>query len=296
MDKQILTEDKFVNWIHQCNGILMTRKVFNFDQNNKSTFENCKIVCLTGYDSIVAYFFDKMIDNFMHKIILITLETDGFNMKIEYINHPKLFHWFTWNKSIDHKKITCIPIGLNADRHEKSLNQFLKNKNDIVRNKLFAVNLSTHSNASRKDFIELAQTEWKGFCTLINNIPFVQTYWQHSYIEKKIKIDVTSSKCYKIMSEFKFILSPPGAGFDCHRTWEALYVGTIPIIIKSSINEIFDDLPVLIVDNWNIITRDFLEEKYNEIRAKIDNNEYNMETLYFQYWIDLINDKIKENI
>jgi len=55
-------------------------------------------------------------------------------------------------------------------------------------------------------------------------------------------------------------------------------------------------LPVLIVDNWNIITKDFLEEKYNEIRAKIDNNEYNMETLYFQYWIDLINDKIKENI
>ena len=55
------------------------------------------------------------------------------------------------------------------------------------------------------------------------------------------------------LSKYKFILSPPGAGIDCHRTWEALYCGTIPIVISSSINELYEDLPVLTVSSWDVI-------------------------------------------
>ena len=34
----------------------------------------------------------------------------------EYLNHPLLSHFFTWNKQYDHPKLTCLPIGLNQDR------------------------------------------------------------------------------------------------------------------------------------------------------------------------------------
>ena len=47
------------------------------------------------------------------------------------------------------------------------------------------------------------------------------------------------------ISKFKFVLSPPGAGIDCHRTWELLYLDCIPIVQSSTINELYDDLPVL---------------------------------------------------
>ena len=46
--------------------------------------------------------------------------------------------------------------------------------------------------------------------------------------------------------KYKFILSPPGAGFDCHRTWEALYLGAIPIVKTSSLDPLYKDLPVVI--------------------------------------------------
>jgi len=46
--------------------------------------------------------------------------------------------------------------------------------------------------------------------------------------------------------------SPPGNGWDCHRTWEALALGCVPLILRHSLGGIFDDvfkgLPVAFVD------------------------------------------------
>ena len=291
LDKELVTEDYFVNWIRDNGGVLHTRKVSNFNSTN---FAQCKpytFVCLTGYSNLVHQFFTNMIHNFKNKIILITLETDGFDMKPEYLNSPLLHHWFTWNKQYEHPKLTCIPIGLNYDRHLDSMQTFLSisNHKKQEKSKLFAVNLSVSSNPDRIKLIEIAKTKWSSFCTFIGNIPYTNTFWRQSNIEGKIKIDVTNSKCYDILSEYKFILSPPGAGIDCHRTWEALYSGTIPIVISSSINELYTDMPVLIVNDWNEITQEFLESKYDEIQQKLKNNEYNMDKLYFEYWKNLMN-------
>ena len=50
-------------------------------------------------------------------------------------------------------------------------------------------------------------------------------------------------------SQYQFILSPHGAGIDCFRTWEALVLGCIPIVKKSHISELFQDLPVIAVES-----------------------------------------------
>ena len=56
-------------------------------------------------------------------------------MKDEYLNHPLLHHWFTWNKQYEHPKLTCIPIGLNLDRHLKPMLEFLYNTKKKERTK-----------------------------------------------------------------------------------------------------------------------------------------------------------------
>ena len=292
LNEPLVTEDGIVNWVNSNNGVLHTRKVSNLQNINLSNCPPLTLVCLTGYPQIVDVFFNKIINNFTNKIILITLETDFFPMKDQYLNNPLLHHWFTWNKQKPHKKLTSIPIGLNYDRHNNSLLTFLKSKNEnLQRDRFFAVNLSTSSNPERIKIIETAKTKWQYFCNHIENIPFLNTYKQKSFIEGKIKIDVTNPVCYNILSKYKFVLSPPGAGIDCHRTWEALYCGTIPIIIESTINEIYVDLPVLIVPSWDIITKEFLETKYVEILEKIKHNKYNMSKLYLKFWTNEINKK-----
>jgi hypothetical protein len=53
-----------------------------------------------------------------------------------------------------------------------------------------------------------------------------------------------------MLSNSQFVLSPPGNGADCHRTWEAIYLGAIPIVHKDfwPFNNL--ELPVLVIDDW----------------------------------------------
>lgn len=61
----------------------------------------------------------------------------------------------------------------------------------------------------------------------------------------------TSPREYRaIVANSRFVLSPPGNGVDCHRTWESIYLGAIPIVLKKSWPFCHLDLPVLVVDDW----------------------------------------------
>jgi hypothetical protein len=48
----------------------------------------------------------------------------------------------------------------------------------------------------------------------------------------------------------KFVISPPGNGPDCHRTWEAMYAGAVPVVLKKAWPFGHLNLPVLIVNEW----------------------------------------------
>ena len=60
----------------------------------------------------------------------------------------------------------------------------------------------------------------------------------------------TPRKYRKLTSDSKFVLSPPGNGADCHRTWEAIYLGAIPIVLRKFWPFIGLDLPVIVLDSW----------------------------------------------
>ena len=68
--------------------------------------------------------------------------------------------------------------------------------------------------------------------------------------------DFTSPKKYrKLVSNSAFVLSPPGNGADCHRTWEAIYLGAIPIVLKKYWPFSHLDLPVLAVEDWSEVPK-----------------------------------------
>ena len=286
-----INEDDLVNWINANSGILHTRKISNINKINLQACKPNTLVCLSGYNHIIEMFFTKFINQFKFPIILITLETDYFEMKYEYINHPNIAHWFTWNKSINHNKLTCIPIGLNHDRQVNSINTFFTTNKQIKKTKLLCINCSLETNSSRSELLDKVKNEWSTFCHILPTIPYSQNYFNNSNVDGQIKIQVTDPKCYELISQYKFILSPEGAGLDCHRTWEALYLGVIPIVLDSTISEIYQDLPILVIDTWDMITEDFLNTKYTDIYKKKQTNLYQMNKLNLEYWINLIKEK-----
>jgi hypothetical protein len=88
------------------------------------------------------------------------------------------------------------------------------------------------------------------------------------------------TQIWENMSSYTFVLSPFGIGMDCHRTWEALCLGCIPIVCAPHFNKLFEDLPVLIVSDWTEITEDLLKETLK----KYSNKSFKYEKLSLEYW------------
>ena len=98
-----------------------------------------------------------------------------------------------------------------------------------------------------------------------------------------LKNEITSlTEYHQRLSESKFIISPPGNGIDCHRTWEAMYHKAIPVIEDQFNFFKHIDLPILSVPSikdffaLTKIERDVLYEKIIEGR--------HYPAMYFDYW------------
>ena len=49
---------------------------------------------------------------------------------------------------------------------------------------------------------------------------------------------VSKNELLRIYTNYAFIVSPHRNGLDCHRTWEALVLGCIPIVKTSPIDDL----------------------------------------------------------
>ena len=92
------------------------------------------------------------------------------------------------------------------------------------------------------------------------------------------------TQTWRNMTEFAFILSPFGNGMDCHRTWEALLCGCIPIVRSPVFNDLFEGLPVLIVEKWTDISLQLLVTALADFKDKREKNELKYEKLELAYY------------
>jgi hypothetical protein len=99
-------------------------------------------------------------------------------------------------------------------------------------------------------------------------------------------------KYYEGLPNYKFIISPEGNGIDCHRHYEALMAGCIPILEHNThIKEKYKDLPILYTTDYSEITHEYLECKYNEMLHQT----YNFNKLFIDYYTKQQQEQIKFN-
>jgi len=84
------------------------------------------------------------------------------------------------------------------------------------------------------------------------------------------------------MKNFLFVASPRGNGIDCHRTWEALYLGSIPIVEKHFMYDSYKTLPIIQIENWNNISIKNLLEKCENF--KYNPLQFTREELKLNFW------------
>lgn len=77
----------------------------------------------------------------------------------------------------------------------------------------------------------------------------------HAAVEGCMHVDLAAMRVSQIeiwrrYASYPFVMSAHGNGLDCHRTWEVLCVGGIPIVKTSSLDPLYRRLPVAIVRDW----------------------------------------------
>lgn len=85
---------------------------------------------------------------------------------------------------------------------------------------------------------------------------------------------------YRHVSTIKFVFSPHGAGLDCYRTYEALYLGSYPIVKTSSLDILYENLTVLIVQEWSDVSKQLLEATYERFQQ----TAFDFTPLHRAYW------------
>lgn len=93
------------------------------------------------------------------------------------------------------------------------------------------------------------------------------------FIPKRVSLD----QCWEDHNFYGFEISPLGDGLDCHRTWEALLLQTVPIVKTSQLDPLYAGLPVVIVKSWSEVTdesllkwaRHFARTNWTEVKAKM---------------------------
>lgn len=241
---------------------------------NPTAVKNGDIIFLKT--DLLEYFFTTLHPLISSQYILITHNSDctapgQWSFMLE---DDKIIRWYAQNADIVHEKLIPIPIGI-ANRYWPHGN----------------VELLL---ATERDALGL---EKKHLCYV--------NFAQETHPERIIVQKIFSGKlfCYKPekktwknylldMAQSKFVLSPRGNGLDCHRTWEALIMGSIPIVRSSTLDVLYQDLPVVIVNTWDEVTESFLKQKYEELVVKV----FNDEKRYVSYWIKEIQSCQKNHI
>ena len=225
------------------------------------------IYCKTDY---LAELFN-LIKFSSRRYILITHDSDY------SINHAK-FHtkpaciekWFGKNVTIDHPDLINIPIGVeNEIRREGGplpkvdYPWFYENMENLSkkpkRDNVVYCNWNPATNPTRYHIIENLEK---------NNISI-------EFEKEKLS---HKDYCHKL-SDYQYVLCPPGNGVSTHRFWETLYLGSIPIVLNHRIYRDYT-LPFIKLNRWEDLT--------NDILAKFDKNSYSYEMLDMEYWAELI--------
>lgn len=252
----------------------------------------------------LSKFIDIVLPTLEAPFILVTGDADDTMPSLNereffvFIENPLLLHWYSQNLTISHPKMSHIPIGLDyhtigkppfGEMHpwgpsrppasqEAELIEIIelaaRTRPAAVR-QLLAYSSFHHATFGINTRGDRAE--------LLTKVPHPLIWFEPQFADRRTSW-INQTSC-------AFVLSPRGGGYDCHRTWEAMVLGCIPIVKHSGLDPLFADLPVLIVRDWSDLTADLLARTREDFAGRT----FNLEKLTLSYWVAKFNSHKKLN-
>jgi hypothetical protein len=215
----------------------------------------------------VKQFFSYVMPFIKNKVAIVTHNSAlGVDSKyLDFLNNTKVTKWYAQNANFFHEKLISVPLGVANHRWPHGDVELIRNvsKKSSEKSHLVYMNFDINTNkTSRSAVYDIFRN--KDYVRKGQKKPF------KDYLE-----DLSSSK---------YCISPPGAGIDCHRIWESIAVGTIPIVERCHNISFHSKMPIMIIDDWTEVTKEELNHKYDFYTSVM----YDKSPIYMDYWIEKI--------
>ncbi len=216
-------------------------------------------------------FFLKIHKKISNPYILISHNSDQ-NIGDELLKYldEKVIHFFAQNLTSTHPRCTPIPIGLQLRLYDKKnigVRLIEKYKNTANKKLNMFYSFSQETNPKRSYLL-----------SIIKENP-------HSIGAAK---KLNKEEYYEKVASYCFNISPEGNGMDCHRTWESMYLNTIPIVERNASTVYWESigLPILLVEDWSVLSK--LGKETLTERCETLSERFSSPALYMPYWTDKI--------
>ena len=247
------------DFLHMCNHVIDERFFRGQPLNLNAIQPGDRIFLKTD---LLPFFFENLISRIKVPFVLVTHNSDHSapGKYHTFLDSDKVIHWFGQNCDLSeiHPKFTPIPIGL-ANFRMRPTGEFVPHSNQPLllefSKKSEMLSQKEHGSRISKIFANFHLSKDR----FGHRVEAGKALGGKSFVEAQMK-QLSFPEYLNLMSKFAFVASPHGNGLDCHRTYEALIMGCIPIVKTSSLDQLYLDnkLPVLIVKEWTDIDKELL--------------------------------------
>mmetsp|Transcript_107617 Transcript_107617/g.213826 ORF Transcript_107617/g.213826 Transcript_107617/m.213826 type:complete len:349 (-) Transcript_107617:186-1232(-) len=216
----------------------------------------------------------------------------------DFASDARITKWFAQNADQAHPKLESLPNGLDyhtlkAGHHElwgpratpKSqevvLQQVLKGAPKFRDRSPLVHDGGLHTSSPSRTAVQVALSQQPNL-----------VHQSHDVSRREFWVDA---------SQYRFGASPRGVGIDCHRTWEFLILGTIPLLDVGAHNRLFHihGLPIveLSSDEWRHLSSVAVKKKMDVAQKVLEETRSTRTSLppalTLKYWVDRIREAAK---
>lgn len=196
----------------------------------------------------------------------------------EFINDRRLLHWWVqnydlvgcnvWNGCAGRglyrlqyhllaRKVSPLPIGLDlhkfAERGTRTGESRFRKRACEQHAELESIRQSLPAFAQRPDALlapfSCERSDRKPVCEALKkgSQPLARFFFG------------SRADTWRAMGAHAFVVAPPGHGLDTHRAWEVLALGSVPVVLSSSLDALYSEFPVVMIDSWDEVRTGALE-------------------------------------
>ncbi len=288
----------FLGYIHPyISSLAWSYSADTFVHHRPNVISRQRLILYSDIRTLSSPSMKKLIQSMCRPFILVTssVNSDQYVPHTDFEknllhNNSHLHKWYSKQIGVRHDKLIPLPLGPRWMTSHTNVKQQLMKMQHVYQKLMPTVD------AARVKFEDQDKKKeelvFLKFNTATTNHPSFKphkgerlralTIMKQNFPDADYNL-VPQNLYFDLLAKHKFVLSPPGNGIDCHRTWEALMVGTIPIVLDTPMApKGYEGLPVVVVPNWNMVTKEFLEQKYEELHS--NGRTYDWQRVQFPYW------------